>query len=149
VNVGGHSHATREYACVVATRARNAGSGGSRPARSALGKRGSDGSAVKSTRPPVPATRRPSEPPELRAAIGERIALLRTERGLTQAALAEKAGRRKSWLAKIERGQRSLLFSEAVELTRQLTVKFDQLWPWPPQADSEPAGAEEGRTPNS
>ena len=72
---------------------------------------------------------------ELRAAIGARLADLRRVRGLTQEAAAAEAGRRKSWLAKLERGQRSLLFSEAIELAEVFGVPIAELWPGPLNSD--------------
>lgn len=75
------------------------------------------------------AQRRPAEAPELRTAVGARIAALRASSALTQDAAAARLGRRKSWLAKIERGQRSVLFSEAVELATLFGVTLGELWP--------------------
>jgi ribosome-binding protein aMBF1 (putative translation factor) len=48
---------------------------------------------------------------------------------MSQAEACANLERRKSWLAKIERGQRSLLFSEAVELARLYDVPLVNLWP--------------------
>lgn len=65
----------------------------------------------------------------MRRAIGHQLAELRRAAGLTQSQACAQIHRRKSWLAKIERGQRSLLFSEAVELARVFNVTVGALWP--------------------
>lgn len=74
-------------------------------------------------------TRRRGDPLDLRLAIGSRLATLRRESGQTQEEVALHLGRRKSWLAKLERGQRSLLFSEALALADAYGVSVVALWP--------------------
>ena len=78
---------------------------------------------------PGSVSRHPSEPPELRNAIGTRLRQARAAAGLTQQQVAVSLQRRKSWLGKLERGQRSLLSSEAVELADAYCVALVDLWP--------------------
>src|SRR5438128_7878585 len=124
---------TTAYACAVATKPHRSGAKRS----VATNESGSSTSGANTAGTRRPATRktagprRPAEPPELRRAIGERLASLRRESGQTQEQISSQAGRRKSWLAKIERGQRSLLFSEAVELAELLGTPINNLWPDP------------------
>ena len=48
---------------------------------------------------------------------------------MTQVGVSQRLGRVNSWIAKLERGQRSLLFSEAVELADLYGVALHELWP--------------------
>jgi ribosome-binding protein aMBF1 (putative translation factor) len=73
--------------------------------------------------------RRSPEPQEMRVAIGIRLRDARRAAGLTQQQVVDGIGRRKSWLAKLELGQRSLLFSEAVTLADAYGVGLADLWP--------------------
>ena len=73
--------------------------------------------------------RRPSESPELRDAIAGRLRKARAAAGVTQEEVASSLGRRKSWLAKLERGQRSLLFSEAIDLADAYGIALVDLFP--------------------
>jgi transcriptional regulator with XRE-family HTH domain len=66
---------------------------------------------------------------DLSVAIGQALGLRRRDAGLTQAVVAERLGRPKSWIAKLERGQRSLLFSEAIALAELYDVELGSLWP--------------------
>jgi len=77
----------------------------------------------------APVTRGRAEPVELRQAIGAHLAQLRRNAGMTQIAVSEQLGRVKSWIAKLERGQRSLLFSEAVELAELYGISLKTIWP--------------------
>lgn len=128
------------YACAVARRAQEEGAKRPRLPQERVSSKheaNSAGTARATTRKTAQA-RRPAEPPELRRAIGERLASVRREGGQTQEQVSERAGRRKSWLAKIERGQRSMLFSEAVQLAGLLNVPLDDLWPQNSNLDTDP-----------
>jgi transcriptional regulator with XRE-family HTH domain len=70
-----------------------------------------------------------------RLTIGERIAIYRARRGLTQTELANLVGYGPDWLSKIERGERPLRNVEVVdELARVLRVAPGDLLgqPFPP-----------------
>jgi len=64
-------------------------------------------------------------------AIGKVLADKRHKAGLTQVVVAERLGRVNSWIAKLERGQRSLLYSEAVALAELYGVELAAFWPEP------------------
>jgi len=60
--------------------------------------------------------------------IGERIAVYRARRGMTQAVLANLVGRSEDWLSKIERGERSIRQIDLlVEIARVLRVNLGDL----------------------
>ncbi|MGI6603793.1 MAG: helix-turn-helix domain-containing protein [bacterium] len=59
---------------------------------------------------------------------GERVRLLRTERKLTLAALAEQAGITPSYLSEIERGRANPAFPTLLSLAAALDVSLTQLW---------------------
>jgi ribosome-binding protein aMBF1 (putative translation factor) len=70
-----------------------------------------------------------AEPKATRLAIGARVSALRKDAGLTQVALGAALGKPQSWVAKIETGRRSLLLSEAIEVTDTCGVALDRLKP--------------------
>jgi transcriptional regulator with XRE-family HTH domain len=71
--------------------------------------------------------------------IGERIALIRRRRGLSQAKLAGLVGRSESWLSQIERGARPIeRLGILGELARVLDVPVSELTGNPPRAVREP-----------
>ena len=55
-----------------------------------------------------------------RARFGERVRELRLERGLTQEALAARAGLHSTYVGGIERGKRNVGFDNIVKLARAL-----------------------------
>ncbi len=55
-----------------------------------------------------------------RARFGERVRKLRLERGLTQEALAARAGLHSTYVGGIERGERNVGFDNIVKLARAL-----------------------------
>ena len=72
--------------------------------------------------------------------IGERIALIRRRRGLSQAKLAGLVGRSESWLSQIERGARPIeRLGILGELARVLDVPVSELTGDPPPAVRDPA----------
>src|SRR5215831_4539965 len=72
--------------------------------------------------------------------IGERIALIRRRRGLSQSKLAGLVGRSESWLSQIERGARPIeRLGILGELARVLDVPVSELTGNPPRAVREPA----------
>ena len=76
--------------------------------------------------------KRPAEPRELRNAIAQRLREARAQAALTQVEASTAVGRRKGWLAKLERGYRSLLFSEAVDLADAYNISVEELYPGRP-----------------
>lgn len=60
--------------------------------------------------------------PERFVSIGQRIALIRRRRGLSQAALAARIGRSESWLSKVERGDRPI---ERLSILGELAAVLD------------------------
>src|SRR5690606_3637234 len=67
--------------------------------------------AVRRTPRPLPrvaATRAGDVMSDAELPIGQRIAQLRMRRGMTQQVLADRLGRSKSWVEKVERGKRRL-----------------------------------------
>ena len=56
------------------------------------------------------------------ATVGERVKLRRAELGLTQEALAEKAGISKSFLSDLENGRRSIGAETLLDLGRAMGV---------------------------
>jgi transcriptional regulator with XRE-family HTH domain len=70
--------------------------------------------------------------------IGERIALYRARRGMTQAVLAGLVGRGEDWLSKIERGERQVRqIDMLVALARELRVNLGELIGQPVLAQDE------------
>jgi transcriptional regulator with XRE-family HTH domain len=63
--------------------------------------------------------------------MAHRMAQLRRSAGLTQIEVSERLSKPKSWIAKLETGRRSLLFSEAVTLADLYQVNL---------ADFDPTG---------
>jgi transcriptional regulator with XRE-family HTH domain len=64
---------------------------------------------------------------------GERIAVYRRRRGLSEAALAGLVGRSESWLSQVERGIRSVdRLSILIDMAKILHVEFESLTgrPW-------------------
>lgn len=61
------------------------------------------------------------------AAVGAKIRALRTERGLTQEALALSSGVTRNILIKVERGQRGILYERLFDLAKVLQVAPDEL----------------------
>ena len=61
------------------------------------------------------------------AAVGAKIRALRTERGLTQEALALTSGVSWNILIKVERGQRGILYERLFDLAKVLQVTPDEL----------------------
>lgn len=60
-------------------------------------------------------------------ALGDRVKRLRTELGLTQDALAQKAGISKSFLSDVENGKRSIGAETLLDLGRSMGVSLDYL----------------------
>ncbi len=60
-------------------------------------------------------------------ALGNRVRRLRTELGLTQDALAQKAGISKSFLSDVENGKRSIGAETLLDLGRSMGVSLDYL----------------------
>ncbi len=72
--------------------------------------------------------------------IGERIALIRRRRGLSQAKLAGLVGRSESWLSQVERGARPIeRLGILGELARVLDVPVSELTGDPPRVVRDPA----------
>ncbi len=72
--------------------------------------------------------------------IGERIALIRRRRGLSQAKLAGLVGRSESWLSQVERGARPIeRLGILGELARVLDVPVSELTGAPPRVVRDPA----------
>ena len=65
---------------------------------------------------------RPSNPAHVERAVGRRVAELRTERGWTQEALAERLGVSIQYLRRIELGQTHVTVPKLVELANTLRV---------------------------
>ena len=77
--------------------------------------------------------------------VGERIAIYRRRRGLSQAVLAGLIGRSVSWLSQVERGTRAVdRMSVLIDLSRALKVDIAELTGQPfalaPNGGLEPAG---------
>ncbi len=77
--------------------------------------------------------------------VGERIAIYRRRRGLSQAVLAGLIGRSVSWLSQVERGTRAVdRMSVLIDLSRVLKVDIAELTGQPfalaPNGGLEPAG---------
>src|SRR5437588_3870361 len=72
--------------------------------------------------------------------IGERIALIRRRRGLSQIKLAGLLGRSESWISQIERGAKPLeRMGTIAELARVLDVPVSELMGTPPPVVRDPA----------
>jgi transcriptional regulator with XRE-family HTH domain len=65
---------------------------------------------------------RPTNPAHVERAVGRRVAELRTERGWTQEALAERLGVSIQYLRRIELGQTHVTVPKLVELANALRV---------------------------
>ena len=75
-----------------------------------------------------PKGRQPARHPALRR-LGSRIRELRTERGLSQEALADRAKIGRSYMSGIERGVRNCSTLHLVRLARALGVSVADLFP--------------------
>jgi len=75
-----------------------------------------------------PKARQPAKHPALRR-LGARIRALRTERGLSQEALADIAKVGRSYMSGIERGVRNCSTLHLVRLAKALRVKMADLFP--------------------
>lgn len=75
---------------------------------------------------------------EQRKRIGQRIAAVRKEKGLTQAELAERSGYAQSHIARIEAGRYSVGFDTMEEIAEAMGKKVDLV----PSADAEGGVAE-------
>ncbi len=64
---------------------------------------------------------------EHRRQVGERIRTLRTERGLTQEALALRSGVTRNVLIDVEHGRRGLLYERLFDLAEALDVPVERL----------------------
>ncbi|HWH37282.1 MAG TPA: helix-turn-helix transcriptional regulator [Candidatus Limnocylindrales bacterium] len=74
-------------------------------------------------------SQREREPTATRLAIASRLVELRKAAGLTQVAVCEQIGKPKGWIAKLETGRRSLLFSEATVLAALYAVDVAAIAP--------------------
>ena len=61
------------------------------------------------------------------ASIGNRIRQIRDLLQYTQAALAERIGRSRAWLANIESGRRDIKLKDAAVIARTLGISLDTL----------------------
>ena len=75
-----------------------------------------------------PKARQPARHPALRR-LGSRIRELRTERGLSQEALADRAKIGRSYMSGIERGVRNCSTLHLVRLAKALRVRVADLFP--------------------
>jgi transcriptional regulator with XRE-family HTH domain len=66
---------------------------------------------------------------DLDRAIGERLAAVRLESGLTQTQAGALVGRHQTGIAKLEHGDRRLLFSDALAFARIYKVPITSLDP--------------------
>lgn len=69
-----------------------------------------------------------------RSLVGANIAALRTERGLTQEALALRSGISRNVLIDVEHGRRGLLYERLFDLAEALDVPVTALLQKPPPA---------------
>lgn len=74
----------------------------------------------------------PSSEQSIHAAIGRRLALARTRKGMSQAAVAAHFGTVQSRVGKLEIGARRLLYSEALDFARLYGVPPSYFDPYSP-----------------
>lgn len=71
---------------------------------------------------PAVATATPTNPPNARAAFGQRVRQLREERGWSQEALADEAAVHRTYISSMERGQRNVSIDIIARLADALNV---------------------------
>lgn len=69
-----------------------------------------------------------ARPPSHRLAFGQRIRELRKQRGLSQEALAEKAGLHRTYVGSVERGERNISLDNIYVLSDALEVSVRSLF---------------------
>lgn len=74
----------------------------------------------------VPANNNPKNP-KSRAILARNLRRLRAERGLSQEALAERAGLHRTYVGSVERGERNVSLDNIAKLARALGVTVAQL----------------------
>lgn len=62
------------------------------------------------------------------AALGRAVLAIRTEKGVSQAQLAEAAGFRHSWASNVEHGRRNPSWANVVRLVEGLGVPLGESW---------------------
>lgn len=86
-------------------------------------------SAVADTEILLTTNRQSPESASVRAALAAQLVQSRKLAGLTQMDVSERLGKPRSWIAKLERGNRGLLFSEAIVLARLYGIEVGALVP--------------------
>ena len=70
-----------------------------------------------------------SDPQNIQVRFGERVRTVRSQKGISQEALADKAGLHRTYVSSVERGERNVSLSTVERLAAALEISMADLMP--------------------